>query len=322
MGPAEKVAILAVCLAACGQSSQGDIEFFGHQGHDETKLRAAIAASSWSPEKVRAALAVIGVAPTDVAVICCDDQQREVLFVGIAGASYQPFPFNPEPTDALRFGREPRQLADAADQASVRAARRGGDAGSEDDSAGYAMFKDPALRRVLLRIRKYALAHENELFDMLAHSSHVRSRQIASQFLGYATASPSQIAALATAARDPNGTVRNNATRALGVLVRSNARWAAEVPVAPFVAMVRSGIWTDRNKAVTLLDQLTISRDPATLDMVRESAESALLEMARWRNVGWSYRARMVIGRLRGIPEEKLQQLAGAGPLPLANPEK
>ena len=86
--------------------------------------------------------------------------------------------------------------------------------------------------------------------------------------------------------------------------------------------MVRSGTWTDRNKAVALLDQLTISRDPATLDMVRESAESAVLEMARWRNVRWSYSARMVIGLLRGIPEEKLQQLAGAGPLPLANPEK
>jgi len=317
MGPARTLAIFAVTLAAWGQNRQGDIEFFGHQGLDEAKLRAAIGTSSWSPQKIRTALAT-----TDVAIICCDDQRREVLFVGIAGASYSPFPYNPEPTGTLRLGRDAHRLADAADKALEKAVRRGGDGTSEDDSAGYAMFKDPATRRALLKIRQYALAHESELHEVLSHSAHVRSRQIASEFLGYATSSPNQIAALVAAARDPDGTVRNNATRALGVLARSNARWAAEIPVAPFVAMARSGIWTDRNKAVALLDQLTATRDPGALKAVREGAESALLEMANWKNIGWSYNARMVIGRLRGIPEPELERLASLGPLPLVNPAK
>ncbi len=170
-------------------------------------------------------------------------------------------------------------------------------------------------------IRQHALAHEAELRDVLAYSGHVRSRQVASEFLGYAAASPIQIGALAAAARDPNGTVRNNSTRALGVLLRSNARWAKEIPIAPFVAMVGSGVWTDCNKAATLLEQLTANRDQATLNLVREEGESALVEMASWKQVGWSYAARMVIGHLRGIPEEKLRELAGSGPLPLVNPE-
>ncbi len=321
MGRIHTLAIFGVSLAAWGQRPQGDVEFFGHQGVEEAKLRAAIIEPSWSPEGVSAALAAIGVQTTNVAIVCCDEERRQVLFVGIAGASYRPLPYNPAPMGSLRLGREARRLADAADRAREEAVRRGGDAGSEDDSAGYAMFKDPALRRVLIRIRNYALAHENELFGMLAHSAHVRSRQIASQFLGYATASPAQIAALVAATCDADSTVRNNATRALGVLARSNARWAAEIPAAPFVAMVRSGIWTDRNKAVALLDQLTASRDTATLKMVRDGTESALLEMARWRKVGWSYNARMVIGRLRGIPEQELGRLAGTGPLPPDNPK-
>jgi hypothetical protein len=316
MGPARTLAIFAVTLAAWGQTRQGDIEFFGHEGLDEPKLRAALSAVSWTPKTIRAVLAA-----TDVAIVCCDEQRRQVLFVGIAGPSYSPFPYNPEPTGTLRLGRDAHRLADAADKALEKAVRRGDGSASEDDSAGYAMFKDPDTQRALLKIRQYALAREPELRDVLAHSAHVRSRQIASEFLGYATASPTQIAALVAAVRDPDGTVRNNATRALGVLLRSNSRWAAEIPVAPFVAMARSGIWTDRNKAVAVLDQLTATRDPTTLKAVREGAESALLEIANWKNIGWSYNARMVIGRLRSIPEAELERLASLGPLPLVNPK-
>ena len=314
-------AIFGISLAAWGQSLQGDIEFFGHRGLDEAKLRAAIGASRWSPRTVRSALATARVNPTDVAIICCDDQRRKVLFVGIPGASYRPFSYNPEPAGPQRLGREAQRLADAADRSIEQAVRRGGDAASEDDSTGYALIKDPAARKQQLLIRQYALAHESELRNVLAYSAHVRSRQVASEFLGYSAASPIQIAGLVAAASDPNATVRNNATRALGVLVRSDARWATEIPIAPFVAMVRSGVWTDRNKAVALLEALTASRDQATLTLVREGAESALLEMASWKLVGWSYSARVVVGRLRGIPEEKLQQLAGTGLLPLGNPE-
>ena len=180
MGRARRLAIFAVSLTAWGQSRQGDVEFFGHQGLDEAKLRAAIIEPNWSAEGVRAAFAATGVQTTNVAIVCCDDDRRKVLFVGIAGTSYRPFPYNPAPTGPLRLSRDAHRLADAADHALEKAVRRGGDATSEDDSAGYAMFKDPAARRALLRIRKYALAHENELFGMLANSAHVRSRQIAS----------------------------------------------------------------------------------------------------------------------------------------------
>ncbi len=185
MGCARTFAIFALSLAAWGQRLQGDVEFFGHRGLDEAKLRAAIDASRWSPGTVRSALATARVNTTDVAIICCDDQRRKVLFVGIPGASYRPFSYNPEPVGPQRLGREAQRLADAADRSIEQAVRRGGDAASEDDSTGYALIKDPAARKQQLLIRQYALAHESELRNVLAYSAHVRSRQVASEFLGY-----------------------------------------------------------------------------------------------------------------------------------------
>ena len=62
-----------------------------------------------------------------------------------------------------------------------------------------------------------------------------------------------RLLALRRAARDPDDEVRNNATRALGVLVRSNRALAASIPPDTFIEMLNSGTWSDRNKAGMLL---------------------------------------------------------------------
>ncbi|MGA3043977.1 MAG: hypothetical protein ABSF54_24650, partial [Bryobacteraceae bacterium] len=78
-----------------------------------------------------------------------------------------------------------------------------------------------------------------------------------------------QILALVGAARDPDDEVRNNATRALGVLVRSNGALATEIPADTFIAMLNSGTWTDRNKGASLLMELTSARTPDLLTKIR-----------------------------------------------------
>ena len=60
---------------------------------------------------------------------------------------------------------------------------------------------------------------------MLEASSSVQHRRIASDAIGYIRQCRAQILALIRAARDPDDEVRNNATRALGVLVRSISRF-------------------------------------------------------------------------------------------------
>ncbi|MCW5982416.1 MAG: hypothetical protein KIT09_30295 [Bryobacteraceae bacterium] len=116
---------------------------------------------------------------------------------------------------------------------------------------------------------------------------------MAADALGYARQSRTQILALARAARDPDDEVRNNATRALSVLASSGL--AIPIPTDTFIEMLNSGRWTDRNKATALLDALTVSRNPGLLQAIRSRA--------------------MALGRVAGLPEERLRELAWNGPV-------
>jgi len=152
------------------------------------------------------------------------------------------------------------------------------------------------------------------LLQVLGSSSAVEHRRVASDALGYARQSPEQMQALVRAARDPDDEVRNNATRALGVLVRSNAALGAAIPPETFIEMLNSGTWTDRNKGAALLAQLTAGRDAVLLGKIRSMALDSLIEMASWRRMAHAYMARLVLGRVAGMPEDRLEKLALNGP--------
>jgi len=107
--------------------------------------------------------------------------------------------------------------------------------------------------------------------------------------------------------------VRNNALRALGVLARSNPKVAARIPAEHFIAMLSSGSWTDRNKGGSLLDELSKRRDPKLLSQLRSRSVNSLIKMARWRDRSHADTFRMLLGRVAGIEETRLQQLVQAG---------
>jgi len=77
--------------------------------------------------------------------------------------------------------------------------------------------------------------------------------------------------------------------------------------------MLNSGSWTDGNKAGFLLDELSKGRDPKLLSQLRAHALDSLIEMARWRSRGHAGTAGILLGRIVGIEETRLQQLVGAG---------
>ncbi len=62
------------------------------------------------------------------------------------------------------------------------------------------------------------------------------------------------------------------------------------------------------------LRPFTQSRDPQLLVRLKSEAGDALQEMARWRTNGWAYAARVILGRIAGIPEERVNKLV-EGPL-------
>jgi hypothetical protein len=76
---------------------------------------------------------------------------------------------------------------------------------------------------------------------------------------------------------------------------------------------MRSGAWSDHNKASLVLVALTASRDPQVLARVRAETLDSILEMGRWRSIGHAEAALTILGRMAGIDETTLQQMIDAG---------
>lgn len=156
------------------------------------------------------------------------------------------------------------------------------------------------------------MAHEGELLSVLESSADAKLRLISADALGYARKSSKQIAALVAASRDRDADVRNDAIRALGVLASSDSKVGRQIPAESFIDMINSGTWSDRNKSSMLFLALTHDRDPALLIALWTRALDALIEMSKWRSHALA--ARIVLGMIAGIPEERLLQLV-SGPL-------
>jgi hypothetical protein len=85
------------------------------------------------------------------------------------------------------------------------------------------------------------------------------------------------------------------------------------VAVEPFVDLLNSLTWRDRNKSSLALMSLTEPRDPAVLSTLRQKAVTALAEMARWKNPGHAMPCVMILGRVAGMPEKDLTSAAALG---------
>ena len=148
------------------------------------------------------------------------------------------------------------------------------------------------------------------LRDVLRNSSDDEQRAIAAYILGYAPKKRDVVDDLQYAMQDPDDGVRNNSMRALGaILVLASRTKDSEIRIPPtwFVEMLNSIVWTDRNKAVMVLLNLTDTRQAAVLDLIRERAVQSLAEMARWNSLTHAVGAFTLIGRLAGLTDDAIQ---------------
>src|SRR5579862_5920126 len=315
---------LAVFLArsAFAQENRpiGAIDFFGQKGLDVEAVRRALpihegdltsSREELKKSESEAVKKTLGRDPTDVATVCCDDRQRVLIYIGLPGQSSKPVKFNPTPKGAIRLPADVMQLSHEIDQALMAAILKG--ASREDDSQGYALSEEATSKAKQLELREYALRNEATILQVLKSSSDAGHRAFAAEALGYGRQSDTQIAALVSASLDPDGNVRDNAVRALGVMARAKPEIARKISAAPFIQLLASGTWTDRNKAILALEPLTSARNPDVLKQLRDSAIDQLIEVARWHNLGHAWAGRMVLGRIAGIEEKRLLELAGTG---------
>jgi len=293
-----------------------DIQYFGLTGIDIQRVAGALPFHQGDelrfeqlPDfilQTREALKAHGIEPTDVAPVCCNEQGNWIIYLGLPGKNLETGSYAGPPTGSIQLPDEPvslyRQAMDLLFESIQNKA-------TEDRSKGYALSTYPPLRAKQLAMRDYATANVSLISRVLSESSDPQQRAVAAHLLGYANTNERQIAQLVSATRDIDEQVRNNAVRALGVLGESSSAIAALIPADGFISMLNSGSWTDRNKAGYLLRILTKPRDPRLLKMLRARATDSLLEMARWREPGHAISARMILGRIAKIDENRLEQL-------------
>jgi hypothetical protein len=324
VGIAALLAMVPALVSAGDRRPLGEIDFFGYKGIDLSAIRSALPfregdlfppagthSESLKRQVSERIKKVIGRPPTDVAFICCDSKQNDMVYIGLPGESYRALAFNAAPAGPIRFPKAALALRDEMDKAWINAVMQGH--ATEDDSEGFTLTNEPKARSAELAIREYALHHEALILQVLPSSSDARHRAIAAQMLGYGRQSDEQVAALLHASLDPDDGVRNDAVRALEVLAGAKPELAKKIPPEAFVRLLRSGVWLDHNKASLLLVALTKSRDPEVLTLLRTEALEPLLEMARWRNIGHAEAALSILGRMAGIDEAALDKLIEAG---------
>jgi hypothetical protein len=296
------------------------VDLYGMRTVSEASLRAAIGLRAGDPvpvsdDSIRARVGALpGVAEVHVSMVCCSENGRTLLYVGIREVGTPPKVFRAEPRGAARLPGDILAAGETFESALMSAVRRG--ATAEDGSQGYALAEDSAWRSVQQDFLQIAADRADTLTRVLRNSADATHRALAVQVLAHGANRQTVARELLYAAEDPSDAVRNNATRALAVLaawVNRNPWAAVAIPPELFVDFLNSVSWTDRNKGVMVLMPLTASRDSALLAQLRSRVLPSLVEMTRWTHAGHALGPFLILARMAGLSEGDAFQAWQAG---------
>lgn len=310
------LATLALPVAAQRPASViGSVDVYGLQRVSEESVRgaAALAAGTALPDSAsRAAIrrrlrSISGVDDAGLYTVCCDSTGRTMVFIGIAerGARRPSFRVAPSGADHL-----PREIVerDSVFQVRLREAVEAGRS-AEVDSGGHEFFADPALNAIQHEYLAFVRDRVPLLRRVLMNSARPRERTLAAELLDYAEDVRTVIPDLLNAMRDPVSDVRNAAMRALFVIAAHGQKEPAlkiQVPGAPFIDMLWSLDWTDRNKASAALWQLSAGRDPKLMGELRGQALGPLIDIARWTDPSHALPGLVILGRIEGRSDNEI----------------
>ena len=98
----------------------------------------------------------------------------------------------------------------------------------------------------------------------------------------------------------------HTALGAIAALAQREPGLGIRIPATPFVNMLNSLIWSDRNKATMVLVALTEGGTADVLQRLRERALDALVEMARWKSEGHAFSPYILLGRVAGLSDQEM----------------
>jgi len=298
----------------------GTIDFYGLRTVPEASIRKVLDVHEgdtvdvsryykWQKSEISRIQNVPSVHSAYLALVCCTDDHKSMLYVGVEEAATPCIAFEPVPDGSVSLTGDivlASKKVDDANEKSVLAGNAG-----EDDSQGHSLATDPQARTAELALIPIANKHLSDLRRVLHNSSDELQRATAAQVLGYVNDKQSVVPDLVAATRDSSSLVRNNAMRALVVFTKYVPKLSAkkiQVPSQPFLALLNSCIWTDRNKSAWAVAQFTESHDSELLTQIREKALPSLIEMARWKDLGHASNSLRILGRIGGMTEDQISK--------------
>jgi hypothetical protein len=296
----------------------GIIDFYGLRNLTEQQARQALQIKEGDSfpesreEAQRRLEALPNVQQARLDGVCCEAGQS-ILYVGIQEKGAASLQFRSAPKGASRLPEAMIQAGEAFSDAVTEGIQKG-DAG-EDDSQGHALNSFPKIRALQERFITFAAQDLKLLRAVLHDSADAQHRALAAEIISYTANKRDVVPDLIYGMRDPDSGVRNNSMRALAVIAGFLQKSSQQQinPFKPFIEMLNSIIWTDRNKSSYALFQLTEKRNPAVLSMLRDHALPSLIEMSRWKSPGHASSSFFLLGRVGNLSEEEIQKYWDSG---------
>ena len=297
----------------------GIIDFYGLRNTSERQARQVLQikegdALPESTKEIQKRLETLTkVEQARLNAVCCE-AGKFVLYVGIREEGSPTLRFRPVPKGAIRLPKSIAKVGEEFQNALMEAMLKG-DAG-EDDSQGHALSNNPNLRALQERYIGFTAQDLGRLRAVLRESSDAGHRALAAQIIVYHANKRDIVKDLVYGMSDPDEGVRNNSMRALGVLAvfaNNSPEQRIKIPVEPFIDMLNSIEWTDRNKSSLALSRLTEKRDPVILSSLRKHALPSLVEMARWKASGHAMPSFTLLGRIGNLSAEEIQKAWSSG---------
>jgi hypothetical protein len=322
--PASILFIIFLSVLASSQFPPiGTIDFYGLRSVSEKQVRqelrikegdAVFKSKAEKTEIERRIVSIPNVAEAQINPVCCTKDGKTMLYVGIREKGAQSLIFRPAPSGAVRLTdvivKAGKDYAEAHQQAVLS-----GDV-AEDRSAGHSLMNNPKARAAQEKFIPIANENLNLLRQVLRESADVGHRALAAEIITYYNDKSVIVDDLVSAMKDADGTVRNNAMRSLGLIAAysfAHPDKNIKVPFDPFVDMLNSIEWTDRNKSSLALSELTEKRDARLLELIRRKAVLALIEMARWKNEGHAGMPFIILGRVAGFSDDEIMRALMTG---------
>lgn len=320
---------LASCLTRAARGEEKVIGFIDTYGLSNVPSETVLKGFGFKPgdpvpeadarkELARKLGAIPGVKRAAVHVIygglLAGNAPGHVVYIGIDEGSRPEPVYHAAPTSETGLPGEIVSAYEDFERARVEAMRRG-NFSSEDSRRGYYLLGDADARTYQEKLIALADPFSAQLGEVLRTAASAEQRAMAASMIGYLSDKRAAARELAFAARDPDAGVRNDAIRGLSALAgyaRRHRELAIEIPVDRFIEMLDSFAWTDRNKSLAVLLELS-NGDEAVIAKLRQRSLPTLIEMARWQAAGHAMMSLILVGRIAGMPDEEVAKAWFAG---------